>query len=448
MPVCHRRPTGGASPTRVAAAWLPLVLVLAVTGAQPSAAQVKPKTSAGAADPALLAPRIVDFRLNGGGYITSLRTVRLEHQVLGNPVYYRAGEQPQLAGAEWRLYRESPTYELSPSNGPKVVYFQVRTEAAASEIVAAQIALSNPLVTSLRVMSPAGNESAIGQIVPSVDNLVSAFLEYSIEGQFTECQASTHASFAGAPWLPCVVGGPTHTTVGLPFDPPGRRVVYLRARGPAGVSNVVADTIDVEHMTFTQVSTGWAGGHSGYPTVPATCPGGGRVKGITADMIERNLVQRFYGACTDITLRVDWTAGHTRLSASWGTEDDAFHAKAPLPAPITLQDIVRALSPGAMKFEFFNDYRECAGDTWVEGVTAHLDKLDGSTILVGLSMRCTSIDGRGGRTGSRLGMQVTGLLTQEKVDLVCPDYGLVNGITVAADWTIRGIQLHCLVPNR
>ncbi|MEZ4426020.1 MAG: hypothetical protein R3E98_21675 [Gemmatimonadota bacterium] len=425
-------------------------LLMAASAAMPHAAiaQLKPKTQPGAADPALLAPSIVNFRINGGGYITSLRTVRLEHQALGNPVYYRAGEHPQLAGSPWQLYRESPTYELSAANGAKVVYFQIRNEAAPSPIVSAQIALSNPLVTSFSVMSPAGNESVIGQIVPSLDNTVTAFLDYSLEGDYTECQASTQSSFAGAPWHPCVVGGTTHTTVGLPFDPPGRRIVFFRARGPAGPSNVVADTIDVEHMTFTQVSTGWVGAHSGYPTIPALCPGGGFIKGITADMVQNSLVRRFYGACTGIALEAEWLAGSVRLRASWSADEDAFHAQAPLPAPVTLEQILRLLGPGIAKFEFFRDYRECPPGAWVERVGAQLSKVDGATAVLGLILACTTIDGRGGRIGTATGMQYTGRLTDETVWLSCPDYGLVNGITVAADWTIRGIQLHCLVPNQ
>jgi hypothetical protein len=74
-------------------------------------------------------PVVTAFSINGGDFRTTSRLVSLTYAVgLGARVEsYRVSESAGFVGATWMPYRESSSFELSPREGRKVIYLQVRT---------------------------------------------------------------------------------------------------------------------------------------------------------------------------------------------------------------------------------------------------------------------------------------------------------------------------------
>lgn len=66
------------------------------------------------------------FRINKGISVTATPQVILNHETGGVPTHYRASEHPDFTNTDWQTYRTEPEFELSPGNGRKVIYFQVR----------------------------------------------------------------------------------------------------------------------------------------------------------------------------------------------------------------------------------------------------------------------------------------------------------------------------------
>jgi hypothetical protein len=70
--------------------------------------------------------RVSQFEINKGAAVTAIPHVFLNHETDGIPTHYRASEHPDFIGADWQTYTAVPGFELSPGNGRKVVYFQMR----------------------------------------------------------------------------------------------------------------------------------------------------------------------------------------------------------------------------------------------------------------------------------------------------------------------------------
>jgi len=87
--------------------------------------------------------QISDFSINKGAATSSDREVHLDHRVSGHPSEYRAGENRDLSTAPWQRYSAQPVFVLSPGNGRKTVYFQVRRY---SRIDGADIQTLSPVV--------------------------------------------------------------------------------------------------------------------------------------------------------------------------------------------------------------------------------------------------------------------------------------------------------------
>ena len=83
------------------------------------------------------------LRINKGAGVTPNRGVLLSHQANGEPTHYRASELPDFTDAAWLAYTPEPSFELSPGNGRKVVYFQVRRSSGTS---GADIQVLSPVV--------------------------------------------------------------------------------------------------------------------------------------------------------------------------------------------------------------------------------------------------------------------------------------------------------------
>jgi hypothetical protein len=87
--------------------------------------------------------QISDFSLDKGAATSSDREVHLDHRASGHPSEYRAGENRDLSSAPWQPYSARPVFVLSPGNGRKTVYFQVRRY---SRIDGADIQTLSPVV--------------------------------------------------------------------------------------------------------------------------------------------------------------------------------------------------------------------------------------------------------------------------------------------------------------
>jgi hypothetical protein len=70
--------------------------------------------------------QISEFSINKGASTSPDREVHLDHRVSGHPSEYRAGESRDISTAPWQPYSARPVFVLSPGNGKKTVYFQVR----------------------------------------------------------------------------------------------------------------------------------------------------------------------------------------------------------------------------------------------------------------------------------------------------------------------------------
>lgn len=66
------------------------------------------------------------FRINAGADSTGRRRVTLNFVVPDGVTEYRASESPEFPDAQWREIRRAPTFELSPGEGTKTVYLQLR----------------------------------------------------------------------------------------------------------------------------------------------------------------------------------------------------------------------------------------------------------------------------------------------------------------------------------
>jgi hypothetical protein len=70
--------------------------------------------------------QVTDFRINNGAAASTNGQVHLDHRVSGHPNEYRASENPNFSDAQWQPYNDHPVFTLSPGDGKKTVYFQVR----------------------------------------------------------------------------------------------------------------------------------------------------------------------------------------------------------------------------------------------------------------------------------------------------------------------------------
>jgi len=87
--------------------------------------------------------QISEFSINEGASTSPDRQVHLDHRVSGHPSEYRAGENRDISTAPWQPYSARPVFVLSPGNGRKTVYFQVRRY---SKIAGADIQTLSPIV--------------------------------------------------------------------------------------------------------------------------------------------------------------------------------------------------------------------------------------------------------------------------------------------------------------
>lgn len=88
--------------------------------------QCRPPELVRPADAALRELHVSRFRLNRGASVTRRRLVTLDFEVSGEPTHYRASERPDFSDTDWQPFNPKPTFTLSPTQGRKTVYLQLR----------------------------------------------------------------------------------------------------------------------------------------------------------------------------------------------------------------------------------------------------------------------------------------------------------------------------------
>jgi hypothetical protein len=87
--------------------------------------------------------QVSNFSINRGAAASSDRQVHLNHIVSGHPNQYRASEDRDISNIPWQSYSAAPVFTLTPGDGKKTVYFQVRRY---SRINGADIQAVSPVV--------------------------------------------------------------------------------------------------------------------------------------------------------------------------------------------------------------------------------------------------------------------------------------------------------------
>jgi hypothetical protein len=87
--------------------------------------------------------QVTKFNINQGAAAASNRQVHLNYVVSGHPNQYRVSENPDISNAPWQPYSAEPVFTLTPGNGKKTVYLQVRRY---SKINGADIQAVSPVV--------------------------------------------------------------------------------------------------------------------------------------------------------------------------------------------------------------------------------------------------------------------------------------------------------------
>jgi hypothetical protein len=175
-------------------------------------------------------PLVTLFAINGGATSTATRTVTLNSTVSNNPTEYRASESSTFAGAVWLPYAAAPSFELTPGNGTRRIYFQARNSAGTSAVLSDTIVLSEPTPVISRFAINNGASSTTSRTV-TLDNTAS--------GSPTEYRASESSTFAGAVWRPYAPAPSFELSAGV-----ATKRVYFQLRNAAGAtSTVTSDTI-------------------------------------------------------------------------------------------------------------------------------------------------------------------------------------------------------------
>ena len=92
--------------------------------------------------PSSSAPGVMSLSINNGTTETTTRSVTLGNVCTGSPTYYIASESATFNETDWQAYAAEPTFTLAGGNGVKTVYFKVKNQAGASNVMTATITLN------------------------------------------------------------------------------------------------------------------------------------------------------------------------------------------------------------------------------------------------------------------------------------------------------------------
>ena len=173
-------------------------------------------------------PAVTSFSINGGASMTSVRTVTLNNACTGAPTECVASESPSFAGGTWRPYADALTFELSPGDGSKTVYFRVKNAGGRSAALSAVI---------IQVLPPTIISFTINGDT-ALTNSRTVTLANQCTGAPTHYMASESPTFEGASWRNYA---PTTSFTLSPGS--GPKTVYLKVKDTVDESAALSDTI-------------------------------------------------------------------------------------------------------------------------------------------------------------------------------------------------------------
>ncbi len=106
--------------------------------------------------------------INNGSSTSATRNVTVSIDATTTPTHYRIAENGSFSDTEWIVYTETIQYTLSPGNGTKTIYVQVKNATNESEIKNAQITLQESITPStMRAILSLGWDYTAGGAVGS-----------------------------------------------------------------------------------------------------------------------------------------------------------------------------------------------------------------------------------------------------------------------------------------
>jgi hypothetical protein len=116
-------------------------------------------------------PVVSYFKINNDAPATSTAVVTLNNNSI-EAAAYRASERQDFAGAQWYAYTTAPTFVLSPGNGAKNVFFQIKNkQGRISQLVYDSIVLQSvPQNSSFIIPKDISREDTKGKNTPPITN--------------------------------------------------------------------------------------------------------------------------------------------------------------------------------------------------------------------------------------------------------------------------------------
>jgi formylglycine-generating enzyme required for sulfatase activity len=175
---------------------------------------------------------LVSLDLNQGAGITIHRQIILNHVCTGTPTHYAASERADFRNTTWMAYTPTPIYFLSPTNGPKTVFFRIKSPQGVSATLQDSIVLDE-------VRKPVLNSFTINNGAVSTDRREIA-LNSVCANHPKQYMASERADFAESAWLAYATNAPFTLS---PTN--GAKRVYFKVRNEAGESSTRNDAISL-----------------------------------------------------------------------------------------------------------------------------------------------------------------------------------------------------------
>ncbi len=192
-------------------------------------------------------PRITSFRISRGGAVTRSRDVSLDNTA-ERASLYRASERSDFYGAQWMPYSTSPRFILSPGDGPKTVYFQVKNPLGQiSTVVSDSITLTmRPIISSFTISNWGviyNWQTGESKITISTTN--------TCQNNPTQNRISEKSDLSDANWFTYRATPGININKGI-----GPRKIFYQTKNNYGVSNIVSAAIDVPARKNWTISAG------------------------------------------------------------------------------------------------------------------------------------------------------------------------------------------------
>ena len=180
-------------------------------------------------------PLITSFQVSRGAAVTRSRDVSLDNTAL-LASSYRASERPDFYGAQWMSYSPSPRFTLSPGDGQKTVYFQVKSAPGQISAVASD--------SITLTMSPIISSFTIKRWNVSYEDTGVSFISVQTQNTClnnpTQHRISEKNDLSDANWNTYYPNVDIRINKGI-----GRRTIFYQTKNNSGVSDIVSAAIDI-----------------------------------------------------------------------------------------------------------------------------------------------------------------------------------------------------------